>query len=57
MKSASDEDKLIHLNVLLGYFNLLGDRLADVLNSLSILEKLLKSFVQVHNKMYVLLQT
>ena len=51
MKSANDEDKLIHLNILLGYFNLLGDRLADVLHSLSVLEKLLKSFVQVQYKL------
>ena len=51
MKSANDEDKLIHLNILLGYFNLFGDRLADVLHSLSVLEKLLKSFVQVQYKL------
>ena len=47
MKSTNDDQKIIILNVLLGYFNLLGDRLTDVLNSISVLEKLLKSFIQV----------
>ena len=47
MKSANDDQKLIVLNILLGYLNLLGEGLANVLNSMSVLEKLLKSFVQV----------
>ena len=47
MKSANDDKKIITLSVLLGYFNLLGDRLANVLNSMPVLEKLLKSFIQV----------
>lgn len=47
MRSSNDDQKVHVLNVLLGLFNLLGHKLADILNSLSLLEKLLKSFIQV----------
>ena len=47
MRSSSDDQKLVVLNILLGYFNLLGDKLADILTSISVLEKLIKSFIQV----------
>lgn len=47
MRSMNDDQKLISLNIVLGYFNLMGKQLSKVFNSITMLEKIMKSFIQV----------
>ena len=47
MRGADDDQKLMFLNIIAGYFNLLESQISKVLNSMVMLEKIIKSFIQV----------
>ncbi len=47
MRSADDKQKLTVLNSVLGYITFLGSQIAKVFNSLTMLEKIVKAFLQV----------
>ncbi len=47
MQGGNEKQKLMILNAVLGYITLLGDKISKVFNTLAMLDKVVKAFLQV----------